>query len=76
MNIISSTFDSSIMPYVYDFFKLMLKIGMVQGAFYVMKMDKKMGIDKVKYAVIGYTMLKFTDVFIKIIDQIAINAIR
>lgn len=74
-NVISSVFDESIMPYVYDIGKLLLKVGIVQGAYYVMRADRRAGIEKIKYASFGYIMLKFIDVFIKIIDEISANIV-
>ena len=72
-DVISRVFDESIMPYVYDIGKLLLKVGIVQGAYYVMRADRKAGIEKIKYASFGYIMLKFIDVFINIIDEISAN---
>lgn len=75
LNVISTVFDNSIMPYVYDIGKLLLKVGIVQGAYYVMRADRRAGIEKIKYASFGYIMLKFIDVFIKIIDEISANIV-
>lgn len=71
LNILTNKFNVILMPYINDFFRLMLKIFIMQGAFYIMKKDRKEGIDKIKYAGIGYCVLKFTDIFVGIIDQIA-----
>ena len=73
-DIISKVFDQSIMPYVFDVGKLMLKIGVVQGAYFIMRSDRKNGIDKIKYSSLGYIMLKFIDIFIALIDEIVRNA--
>jgi len=62
------------MPYVFDVGKLMLKIGVVQGAYFIMRSDRKNGIDKIKYSSLGYIMLKFIDIFIALIDEIVRNA--
>lgn len=75
MDIISKVFDEAIMPYILDAGKTVLKITVVQGAYYMMRSDRKNGIDKVKYGATGYVMLRCVDLFIGVVDEIA-NTIR
>lgn len=73
---ISRAFESGIMPVMYDIGKTLLIIGLFQGSYYIMRTDRKNGIDKIKYATTGYIMLKFINWFILLVDKIASEAIK
>lgn len=75
-NMISRAFESGIMPVMYDIGKTLLIIGLFQGSYYIMRTDRKNGIDKIKYATTGYIMLKFINWFILLVDRIATEAIK
>lgn len=73
---ISSAFQAGIMPVMFDIGKTLLMIGLFQGSYYIMRADRKGGIDKIKYATMGYIMLKFINWFIALVDMIALEAMR
>jgi hypothetical protein len=75
-NAISNAVIVGAMPIMYDIGKTLLIFGLFQGAYYIMRTDKKAGIDKMKYAITGYVMIKFISYIILLIDNVAEEALK
>jgi hypothetical protein len=59
------------LPMAYDIGKIILFACILQGAYMLMRSDIKGSVNKFKYAAFGYIILRFTSVFIVLIDTIA-----
>lgn len=67
--IISSTFQKSIMPYAVDIGKVILTCSFIYAAYSLMRKQHAEGVERIKWAMIGYAVLKGIGVFLKITDK-------
>lgn len=70
---IANAFDNSIMPIFYEIGTVLFKCCIVYGVYYIIRMQYTQGVERIKWAVIGYISLRLTDSFIQLIDNIAKN---
>lgn len=73
---ISKWFEIGALPVIFDVGKTIFFIGLSQGAYYIMRTDRKAGIDKIKYATTGYVILKFSTWFVMVVDRISADALK
>jgi len=73
-HVISEYFNYGVMPILLDAIKVIFKVSVVQGIYYILRSDRKTGIDRIKHATTGYIMFKFIDIFISLIDEVVNNA--
>lgn len=73
---ISKWFEIGMLPVIFDVGKTLFSIGIAQGAYYIMRTDRKAGIDKIKYATTGYVILKFSSWFVVVVDKISADALK
>lgn len=71
--VIFQPLHSAFMPYVWECAKIMLYVGCIQGAYYLMRADTKQSVTKIKYASMGYVLIRFIDVFVRLVDSVATN---
>jgi len=67
-------FNKFVMPILYDGIDIVFRFSLLQGGFYIMRGDKKAGIDRIKFATIGFLGIKFINTFINIINDVAQKA--
>lgn len=72
-NVIFQPLHSAFMPYVWDCAKVLLYYGVIQGVYFIMRADTKQATTKIKYASMGYIMIRFIDVFVRLVDTVANN---
>lgn len=68
-----SAFRSSIVPIFMEIGKVLLYVSVFYGAYHIIRSQYTKGVEKIKWAAIGYIMLQMTDAFVSIIDKIAQN---
>lgn len=66
-------FKTSITPIFYEIGKLLTWCSISYGAYYVIQMRYSEGVNRIKWAAIGYIVLRMTDSFMTLIDNIADN---
>lgn len=66
-------FRVSIIPIFADIAQILFWCSVVYGAYYVMQMRYSEGVNRIKYAMIGYIVFKMADGFMKLVDNIAQN---
>ena len=71
--VIFEPLHSAFMPYVWECAKIMLYVGCIQGAYFLMRADTKQSVDKIKFASMGYILIRFIDVFVRLVDSVATN---
>jgi hypothetical protein len=59
------------LPFFYDIGKIILLFCVVQGVYLFMRSDPKACLNKVKFAIIGYLILRLVSVGLVMIDAIA-----
>lgn len=72
-NVIFQPLHSAFMPYVWECAKVLLYAGLIQGVYYIMRADTKQATNKIKYASTGYILIRFIDVFVRLVDTVANN---
>lgn len=72
-NELSNAFRIGIMPILYDIGKIIFMCSVVYGTFYIIRKQYPEGSERIKYAAIGYIVLRLTDGFCQLVDQIANN---
>lgn len=75
-NTFSQAFDISIMPILSDIGKVIFKVSVVGGIYLIIRQNAPKGIERIKYAAIGYVALNAMDLFINIVDNIGKNIAR
>lgn len=73
-NIISKAFEQGVMPIIQDGLCMIAEISTAQGVYAIARGDRKTGIDKIKYAVTGYVMIKFVPQLFDFVDKVVANA--
>lgn len=68
-----NAFRESIVPIFADIAQILFWCSVVYGAYYVMQMRYSEGINRIKYAMIGYIVFKMADGFMRLVDNIANN---
>ena len=66
-------FRVSIIPIFMEIGKVLLYVSVFYGAYHIIRSQYQRGVDKIKWAAIGYIILQMTDAFVKIVDNIAKN---
>jgi hypothetical protein len=66
-------FRTSISPILFDVGKTLVWCSVAYGTYYVIQMRFTEGINRIKWALIGYIILRTTDAFMTITDTIANN---
>jgi len=66
-------FRSGIAPIFADIAKTLFWCSTVYGAYYVIQMRYTEGINRIKYAAIGYIIFRMADNFLVLVDRIADN---
>ena len=66
-------FKSSITPIFFEIGKLLSWCSISYGTYYVIQMRYTEGINRIKWAMIGYIILRMTDSFMTLTDSIATN---
>lgn len=70
-NVIFQPLHTAFMPYIWDCAKVLLYVGVIQGVYYIMRADTKQATNKIKYASMGYILIRFIDVFVSLVDTVA-----
>lgn len=66
----SDAFREYVVPIIFDGIEVVFVSSLIQGCFYIMRGDKNTGIDKIKFATLGYLMTNGVYLFKEIIDGI------
>lgn len=66
-------FKSSVSPILFEAGKLLTWCSIAYGTYYVIQMRYSEGINRIKWAMIGYIILRMTDSFMTLTDTIARN---
>ena len=66
-------FRISIIPILTDIAKILFYCTFVYGIYYCMQMRYGEGINRMKWAIFGYTAFVLADKFIKLVDRVANN---
>jgi hypothetical protein len=72
-NEISNAFKAGIMPVMYDIGKVIFWCSSVYGVYYIIRRNYREGVDRLKWATIGYICLRLLDAFTKLVDVIVNN---
>ena len=70
---LDNAFQNSIMPIFYDFGRVLFKVSLAYGIYYIMRMKYTEGVNRMKWAVIGYACLKSITPFVALIDAVTGN---
>ena len=70
---IAQAFDTSVMPIFMEIGVVLFKCCVVYGIYFLIRMQYTEGVNRIKYAVLGYIILRMTDSFVDLVDQIARN---
>lgn len=68
-----SAFKTSITPILFETGKLLAWCSISYGTYYIIQMRYTEGINRIKWAMIGYIVLRMTDSFMTLTDNIATN---
>lgn len=66
-------FSSAIAPIFFEIGKLIAYCSISYGTYYVIQMRYTEGINRIKWAMIGYVILRMTDSFMTLTDNVANN---
>lgn len=69
----SKMFEEVLLPLVLDIGTVLFQVGCIGGIYLIMRADAKGGTTKIKWAMVGYAMLKLLTVFTTMIDRIIAN---
>ena len=72
-NELSNAFRTGIMPILYDIGRVIFWCSTVYGTYYIIRKQYPEGSERIKYAAIGYIVLRLTDGFCQLVDNIANN---
>ena len=68
---ISQPFVINIMPIFYDIGKIMVYCCVAYGSYYLIRGQYAEGVNRIKWAGIGYICLRMTESFVKWVDTVA-----
>jgi len=75
-NIISRAFEQGVLPIIQDGMCMIAEISTAQGIYAIARGDRKTGVDKIKYAISGYVMIKFVAQLFDFVDKVVQNATK
>jgi hypothetical protein len=72
-NQLSNAFRTGILPILFDIGRVIFICSVVYGSYYIIRRQYPEGSERIKYAAIGYIILRLTDAFVNLVDNIANN---
>ena len=72
-NELSNAFRVGIMPILYDIGRVIFWCSIVYGTYFIIRKNYPEGSERIKLAAVGYIILRLTDGFCQLVDQIANN---
>lgn len=68
-----NAFQTSIAPLFYDIGKTLFWCSVAYGGYHIIQMRYTEGINRIKWAAIGWIILRMTDQFLQLTDKVANN---
>lgn len=70
-NVLSNGFKQAFFPIFFDIGKIIFWCAVFYGVYFIIRRQTHEGVDRLKWAGIGYICLRFVDVFTSIVDKTA-----
>jgi len=66
-------FKNSIAPIIFEIGKTLTWCSVVYGTYYIIQMRYTEGVNRIKWACVGYIVLRMTDSFMVLVEKVANN---